>query len=308
MSLTERHGAPLRAGPDTAPDSKLPEYSQSKRAPATPAFCRTAKPSSGVFRPVVPHTDPAGSHAVSTPFALSPLYSIAAAARSWRGRMVNASTRIPGRPGPPSPSRRSTRRRARECGGRFRAGSREPARFPSAPQTTRCAPACRTGRATDQWSRIGLLSLTGSAADTRNRRRRRWRGRIGDRLRRRRRGGLRGACRDKRHWNQDGNQRGVTDFFGNVRHPFSPELYGSHNRQADSESQQKLTSSSARRVRLRSASALCARVAFRQRSSLRIQVRRDFGVASVYIRTKLQAAIDIREGGLVHHKYRHGLW
>ena len=34
----------------------------------------------------------------------------------------------------------------------------------------------------------------------------------------------------------------------------------------------------------------------------------DFGVASVYIRTKLQAAIDIREGGLIHHKYRHGLW
>src|SRR5207248_6278313 len=160
----------------------------------------------------------------------------------------------------------------------------------------------------DQWARIGPLSLTGSAADTRNRRRRRWRGRIGDRLRRRRRGGLRGACRDERRWNQDGNQRGVADFFGNVRHPFSPELYGSHNRQADSESQQKLTSSSARRVRLRSASALCARVAFRQRSSLRIQVRRDFGVASVYIRTKLQAAIDIREGGLVHHKYRHGLW
>jgi hypothetical protein len=154
------------------------------------------------------------------------------------------------------------------------------------------------------------LSLTGSAADTRNRRRRRWRGRIGDRLRRRRRGGLRGACRDKRRWNQDGNQRGVTDFFGNVRHPFSPELYGSHNRQADSESQQKLTStlSPHRRGACVSAPALCARVAFRQWSPLRIQVRPDFGVASVYIRTKLQAAIDIRESGLVHHKYRHGLW
>src|SRR5438270_9435106 len=96
LSLTERHGAPLRAGPDTAPDSKLPEYSQSKRAPATPAFCRRAKPSSGVFRPVVPHTDPAGSHAVSTPLALSPLYSIAAAAEAWRGRMVNASIHDPG--------------------------------------------------------------------------------------------------------------------------------------------------------------------------------------------------------------------
>ena len=196
--------------------------------------------------------------------------------------MVNASTTIPGRPGPAQ----------------------------SEPQTTRCAPACRAGRAPDQWSRIGPLSLTGSAADTRNRRRRRWRGRIGDRLRRRRRGGLRGACRDKRRWNQDGNQRGVTDFFGNVRHPFSPELYGSHNRQADSESQQKLTStlSPHRRGACVSAPALCARVAFRQWSPLRIQVRPDFGVASVYIRTKLQAAIDIREGGLVHHKYRHGLW
>ena len=195
-------------------------------------------------------------------------------------------------------------------GARFRAGSREPTRFPSAPQTARCATACRTGRAPDQWSRIGPLSLTGSAADTRNRRRRRWRGRIGDRLRRRRRGGLRGACRDKRRWNQDGNQRGVTDFFGNVRHPFSPELYGSHNRQADSESQQKLTStlSPHRRGACVSAPALCGRVAFRQWSPLRIQVRPDFGVASVYIRTKLQAAIDIREGGLVHHKYRHGLW
>src|SRR5438445_311557 len=38
------------------------------------------------------------------------------------------------------------------------------------------------------------------------------------------------------------------------------------------------------------------------------QVLPDFGVASVYISTKLQAAIGIREGGLVHHKYRHGLW
>src|SRR5690348_18161797 len=91
FSLAERQGAPLRAGPDTAPDSKAPEYSQSKRAPATPAFWRTAKPRSGVLRPVVPHTDPAGSHAVSTPLALSPLYSIEAAARSWRGRIVKRS-------------------------------------------------------------------------------------------------------------------------------------------------------------------------------------------------------------------------
>jgi hypothetical protein len=101
----------------------------------------------------------------------------------------------------------------------------------------RCAPACRTGRAPDQWSRIGPLSRTAPAltADTRNRRRRRWRGWIGGRLRRRR-GRLRGACRDKRRWNQDGNQRGVTDFFGNVRHLFSPELCKSYNRQSNSES------------------------------------------------------------------------
>jgi len=66
----------------------------------------------------------------------------------------------------------------------------------------------------------------GLAANTRNRGRRRWRGRIGDRLLRRRRcrGGLRGACRDKRRWNDDRNQRGVPDFFGDVRHLFPPEL------------------------------------------------------------------------------------
>jgi hypothetical protein len=60
-------------------------------------------------------------------------------------------------------------------------------------------------------------------------------------------------------------------------------------------------------MRLGSAPALCARVAFRQWSPLRSQVLPDFGIASVYIRTKLQAAIDIREGGFVHHKYWQGL-
>lgn len=59
---------------------------------------------------------------------------------------------------------------------------------------------------------------------------------------------------------------------------------------------------------LSSAPALCARVAFRQWPPLRIQVLPDLRVASVYIRTKLQATIDIREGGLVPHKYRHRLW
>jgi len=84
------------------------------------------------------------------------------------------------------------------------------------------------------------------APDPRNRRRRLWRGRIGHRLRRRRRrrGRLRGACRDKRRWNHDGNQRDVTDFFGNVRHPFSPELCKSYNTQSKSDSQQELTSNS----------------------------------------------------------------
>jgi hypothetical protein len=176
----------------------------------------------------------------------------------------------------------------------------------------RCAPACRTGAHPSKVEdRTVEPYRAGSAADTRNRRRRWWRGRIGDRLLlRRRRGRLRGACRDKRRRNHDGDQRGVTDFFGNVRHPFSPELCKGYNRQSDSKSQQKPTStlSCHRRGACVSAPALCARVAFRQRSPFRIQVRRDFGVASVYIRTKLQAAIDLREGGLVHHKYRHGLW
>jgi len=35
---------------------------------------------------------------------------------------------------------------------------------------------------------------------------------------------------------------------------------------------------------------------------------RDLGVASVYVRAKLQPAIELRERGLVHHEYRHGLW
>src|SRR5262249_51968013 len=43
LSLAERQDAPLRPGPVTAPDSKFPEYSQSKRAPTAPARCRTPK-------------------------------------------------------------------------------------------------------------------------------------------------------------------------------------------------------------------------------------------------------------------------
>jgi hypothetical protein len=83
----------------------------------------------------------------------------------------------------------------------------------------------------------------GLAANTRNRGRRRWRGRIGNRLLRRRRcrGGLRGACRDKRRWNDDRNQRGVPDFFGDVRHLFPPELCKSYNNQPKSDLQQKPT-------------------------------------------------------------------
>jgi len=72
------------------------------------------------------------------------------------------------------------------------------------------------------------------AADNRNRRRRRWRwrGRIGDRLRRRRR---RGASREQRRWNHDGNQRGITQlpeaghFFGDVGHALPPQLRDSND-------------------------------------------------------------------------------
>src|SRR5580693_9769827 len=60
--------------------------------------------------------------------------------------------------------------------------------------------------------------------------------------------------------------------------------------------------------RLRSAPALAGRAAFSHRLPLRIQVLPDLDVASVYIRAKLQPAIDIRECSLVHHEYRHGLW
>jgi hypothetical protein len=56
-----------------------------------------------------------------------------------------------------------------------------------------------------------------------------------------------------------------------------------------------------------SAPALAARLSFRHRSPLRIQVVPDLGVTPVYIPAKLQPAIAIREGGLVHHEYRHGL-
>jgi hypothetical protein len=39
----DTHGAPLRAGPDTAPDSKAPEYSQSKRSRSRAGpFCPAA--------------------------------------------------------------------------------------------------------------------------------------------------------------------------------------------------------------------------------------------------------------------------
>ena len=37
-----------------------------------PAFCRTAKPRSGVLLPLVPQREPLGNHAVSTPLADRP--------------------------------------------------------------------------------------------------------------------------------------------------------------------------------------------------------------------------------------------
>jgi hypothetical protein len=84
-------------------------------------------------------------------------------------------------------------------------------------------------------------------ADNRNRRGRRRRGRICDRLRWRRGGRRRDASREERRGNQEGSDRCIMqlpaagEFFGNVGHPLSPQLRDPNNRQSVSDCQQKRT-------------------------------------------------------------------
>jgi hypothetical protein len=100
--------------------------------------------------------------------------------------------------------------------------------------------------------RISALPCRWSAANWRHRRRRRRRGRYGNRLLWRRRL-RRGASRDQRRRNHDGEQRGSAQpteaslLFGNVVHPFPPELRESSTLQRAESDRQRLTSKGALR-------------------------------------------------------------
>jgi hypothetical protein len=64
LGTGERHGAPLRVGPEIVPDWKYPLYSQSKTGGPEPGTCRTEKPISGVVPRPVPQAAALPIHAV----------------------------------------------------------------------------------------------------------------------------------------------------------------------------------------------------------------------------------------------------
>lgn len=101
--------------------------------------------------------------------------------------------------------------------------------------TFACAPV-DDGQVIGSFVEDRILECCVLAADTRRRRRRRRRSHDGRLLRRGRRGRL-GGARSEQHWNGDRNQGGNTQvleashFFGNVGHPYPPQLRDSSTTQ-----------------------------------------------------------------------------
>jgi hypothetical protein len=91
LSLGALHSSPLLAGPAIAPDSRLAPYSHVAPWATYSGFNRMAKLVNGTPMPRVPHDAPPVTQGVSTPVAVTAIYSIASGGIFSSGRIAKDS-------------------------------------------------------------------------------------------------------------------------------------------------------------------------------------------------------------------------